>query len=759
MKTSLLIISLVLSSLSAFAADYFWIGGHGDWSDLNHWATSSGGSTLHIQLPGSSDDVYFDSNSFTGLGQVVTLDLNPIQVGNFNATGVQFFPTMSAVNFGDAMEVNGSFIMPAEMQRNMGTVRMMAESGEFNIETGGQHMGGSSFLELNGAGNFFLIDDLHVNFLYINDGTLYTNGWDLNINLRIAVYDSGSGSLNLGTSNVSVRVVELYDVADIDADEATITLQNPGFVPSQGDFHGAGAHFHRLVCQHSNQLFNDNSFDIFEALPGSVVTFEAGSTQTAGEIILLGTSNGNITLQSSITGVQTTLSQDSGEVNAEYLVLKDNNATGGATFNAITTINLGNNTGWNIDENLPENYYWVGGTGFTSDLSHWATSSGGSEFHTESPGQLDDLIFDENSFGSSSDVVTINSDATFNNLWMSNLPPDVQILASNSAIQLFVHGSVQFDEGIVIELGTVHLVGTSGDLTIEGNGSYTGDGSLFKIEAGGIYTLINDLNLGGLDINSGGLISDGNSIELNSNLVTNGADQILLDITNSTLTCRGWRPSSMTALYFFEGSEIRVITDFYSNNRDYNIVRLLAGTSIGFFEDCTISELILEPGSNVEFEGGTSITLDELSIIGTSDEMIEIYSDEPGNTYYFSKSSGSVDAYFMNISDNHAIGGATFTAHDSNLISGVSGWNIPISVRENTESGIKIYPNPSHDLVQVESNFTGNLLIHDSQGRVVHSELITKYGFITIDISSLAIGTYYLNLENSGFKTLALLKN
>ncbi|HNR20081.1 MAG TPA: hypothetical protein PKL45_08870, partial [Bacteroidia bacterium] len=41
----------VLSLNKANAADYYWVGGTGNWSDVSHWATTSGGSTFHTQPP------------------------------------------------------------------------------------------------------------------------------------------------------------------------------------------------------------------------------------------------------------------------------------------------------------------------------------------------------------------------------------------------------------------------------------------------------------------------------------------------------------------------------------------------------------------------------------------------------------------------------------------------------------------------------------------------------------------------------------
>ena len=55
-------------------------------------------------------------------------------------------------------------------------------------------------------------------------------------------------------------------------------------------------------------------------------------------------------------------------------------------------------------------YYWVGGTGNWSDYgNHWATNSGGFVFHTTTPGPVDDVFFDGNSFLVLNDTVFIDS--------------------------------------------------------------------------------------------------------------------------------------------------------------------------------------------------------------------------------------------------------------------------------------------------------------------------------------------------------------
>ena len=58
-------------------------------------------------------------------------------------------------------------------------------------------------------------------------------------------------------------------------------------------------------------------------------------------------------------------------------------------------------------------YYWVGNSGNWSEFSiHWATNSGGSQMHTSSPTISDNVIFDENSFNSSS-IINLDEDIMY----------------------------------------------------------------------------------------------------------------------------------------------------------------------------------------------------------------------------------------------------------------------------------------------------------------------------------------------------------
>ena len=51
----------------------YWVGEGGNWSDPNHWSNTSGGTSSGC-IPSPYDNVFFDTNSFSGNGQMVTIN-------------------------------------------------------------------------------------------------------------------------------------------------------------------------------------------------------------------------------------------------------------------------------------------------------------------------------------------------------------------------------------------------------------------------------------------------------------------------------------------------------------------------------------------------------------------------------------------------------------------------------------------------------------------------------------------------------------
>ena len=123
MKKPVTLFIALLTCACSYAQDYYWVGGSGNWSDFaTHWATSSGGSTFHTQAPTSTDNVYFDANSFTGTSQIVTLDVYAY-CNDMDWTGVTNFPTVTG-NSNDLF-MYGSLTMAADMSADLNNIRFL----------------------------------------------------------------------------------------------------------------------------------------------------------------------------------------------------------------------------------------------------------------------------------------------------------------------------------------------------------------------------------------------------------------------------------------------------------------------------------------------------------------------------------------------------------------------------------------------------------------------------------------------------------
>ncbi|MBK7966149.1 MAG: T9SS type A sorting domain-containing protein [Bacteroidetes bacterium] len=71
-RLHLTIICLLIVGSSS-AANYYWIGGSGNWNDLPHWSSTSGGIATYSNPPSPNDDVFIDNNSGFSAGDSLNL--------------------------------------------------------------------------------------------------------------------------------------------------------------------------------------------------------------------------------------------------------------------------------------------------------------------------------------------------------------------------------------------------------------------------------------------------------------------------------------------------------------------------------------------------------------------------------------------------------------------------------------------------------------------------------------------------------------
>jgi hypothetical protein len=598
----LVLLSLMVSA-ELYATDYYWVNGTGNWSDFSsHWATTSGGNVYHVQVPQSIDHVIFDANSFSGPGQVVTIDQTIVNCGNMDWTNVQNNPTLLGTGV-NTLKIFGSLTFVSGMTLNFrGPVSFEAGTSGQTIKMAGKKFGGS--ITFNGVGGGWALLDAFETTTD-NSGTISLNNGSLQTNSHSVtgfVFNSASGntrSLSLGSSviNLWAYTPAFWNVTapGMTLDAGTSTIIGNGFFGGfSPTFNGGGLTYYNLIFANTsaqpgtvngNNTFNDitfnsvdpgytgtlngnntinnvlfkgngsvtgnntinnltftltgnigagtntftsnvvflqngnitsnNTFNNLTFSPGYTYTLSAGRTQTInGLFSATGNCGGLIAINSATQGNQSSISIAAGTVNVAYVNLKDMAAIGGATFNAPNSIDLGNNTGWNITSPVSKNLYWITNAGNWSDGNHWALSSGGSPSGC-APTPVDNVFFDVNSFSAASQTVTVDVPTAYcrNMTWTGALFNPT--FASDKALK--IHGSITLISGMSLNhSGPVSFEAITTGQTITSAGKKFG-GSITFNGVGGGWALLdafetNTANSGTISLNNGSLQTNSHSV-------------------------------------------------------------------------------------------------------------------------------------------------------------------------------------------------------------------------------------------------------
>lgn len=254
MKKTALALFILILSFTGRTADYYWnpdiMAGNIDWSNLNNWFTTSGGSVNHTSLPGPADDVYWDSNT---LLPAMTIDI-PAQCHHFIVTGsFSLPPEMNAMTL-CPLEIFGSFSVPSDMT--------MACHLVFTSTSAGNTINANNYLatndpfdvvtvEFNGiGGEWTLLDDFRVSWITFTSGSLITQ--NNNITTKVIDFDGNNNkSVDFGTSTITLIDDAGFQAnannLTLDADEAVFYLRS-GPNPIAIEFIGGTGHtYHRVV--------------------------------------------------------------------------------------------------------------------------------------------------------------------------------------------------------------------------------------------------------------------------------------------------------------------------------------------------------------------------------------------------------------------------------------------------------------------------------------------------------------------------------
>ncbi|MCD4735575.1 MAG: hypothetical protein K8R53_05995, partial [Bacteroidales bacterium] len=592
---------------SGTGTDYFWVGGTGSWNDPAYWASTSGG-VGGAGVPTILDNVFFDANSFTAPGQVVTIigdASHNANCLNMDWTGTTNDPELAGAAT-EFLKIYGSLTFISNMSFNfLGKVYFEATDPGHTVTCAGLILDINDIYFNGDGGEWTLQDELNVGDerVYLNYGTLITNDqpvfadrfYSSTTNTRTLILGSsvltiaensvsavtingtnltmdagtslikltsvtggmnctGTGTLafnNLiceaitGTSEIrnlngSFNTIVFNSAGELEDGNTvdSITFYGNGTIRDDNnninylEFNAIGTinndgTYGEVYMGGDGSITNDNTFGTLEFTAGNVYTLTYNKTQIIqNDLIANGSCTEPITIQSSSAGNQTTISKTSGTITINRVSLQDNNATGGATFIANNTLDLGNNTGWTINPVSSEDLYWVGGTGDWDDVNHWAATSGGAGGYCL-PSQIDNVIFDINSFTQTGQAVYINiTDAECQDMDWSGAAFSPTFTALSNTYNLHIYGSLILNPSMNLAFsGLVYFDGVStskATFNILMEGHHFNNNVYFNGD-GGEWVLLDEFSTGtsNLILNYGTLNTNDQIVDCNRFISTN----------------------------------------------------------------------------------------------------------------------------------------------------------------------------------------------------------------------------------------------
>jgi hypothetical protein len=321
--------------------DYYWVEGSGNWSDVSHWATTSGGNTKFSCVPNQYNNVIFDANSFSTNGQEVLLDIEAA----CNGMDWSAIDQNVSLNFDQSqtMNVYADLTLSSRLTSNV-NFYLLADYVGVDITSNGADLS-SSRITLNGqpTASFILQDSLYVNKLYINTGDFNSNGKKIVAENNIVFgADLTSYDISISNSWIETKGITFSALSSFSVTGSHITV-------SGGSFEPAGLTFDKVTLDGWVNVTNAATIALRDITDSSVVTLQSLKTLELDSLIIQGQSDRMITLKSSNSGIQSTINMSStAYVAGEYLNIRDNNAAGGGTYKAVASVDNGNNTGWDF---------------------------------------------------------------------------------------------------------------------------------------------------------------------------------------------------------------------------------------------------------------------------------------------------------------------------------------------------------------------------------------------------------------------------
>jgi gliding motility-associated-like protein len=571
MKKILYLIFCFLLTLSLNAADYYWIGGSGSWSNISNWATTSGGVVTHNTAPSAEDNVIFDANSFTAPNQVVSLDGDIAFCRDMRwETGTQGAIFSAAATA--TLNVFGGLALSAEMNFDFqGNVRFQGNNPGSVIDMAGQNFLRDVTFEGTGAAWSLSSNLQATGTIFFFSGQLVSNGSNIICERFYASIYSNGALLDLNQSTITLTGIDQaftatpYTLAIIGGTSNYFALEQAEFIlnGSQATYRHSvyglaqarvGAvnfrsetgnanivtdaslplNLGKLDIQNNALIRPELRLDSLILGGGKQFEFQAGSTVRLDFLSVEGTCEEPVLLQSNESGRFVNFISNTGPVMADFVSIQDIHASGAATFTANNAVDLGNNNGWTINSKSYSELYWVGGTGMWDDPANWSFTSGGpGGACIPTPGE--DVIFDANSFANVMDIVMINVENAYCRDMRWEGPIGMPSINGSMDENLRVFGSLDLSPAMTFAFeGDMYFQGqTQGQTITTANQTFQKD---VTFSGSGGWILQDSLKLlQDLYFQSGYLNTNDQAVNL-ARFFSQEAGQRRLELTNSTIS-------------------------------------------------------------------------------------------------------------------------------------------------------------------------------------------------------------------------------
>jgi len=340
------------------------------------------------------------------------------------------------------------------------------------------------------------------------------------------------------------------------------------------------------------------------------------------------------------------------------------------------------------------NRYWVGGTGTWNGTSttNWSASSGGAS-GASVPTLSDSVFFDANSnTGTAAFTVTLAT-ATANCLDFDATAVD-GVMTMAGAVNINIYGNFLLPATNFIRTytGNTSFTAVTTGKTVDFNGTSWASNITFNGVGGG-WTLSNPMiTTGNIQLTNGSFNSNNKNVTCavfnfnNVNIKTLTLGTSIVTITGGTSTT-GFVGAANNTTYSVASSTIVFSnTGCFSGGisaplgNQFGTITMSAaggtlylGTGATTLARCTILNNTVQP-CTITNACTTSFTVDTFSVNGTAGNLVTLNSNTAGTARTINKTSGTTNAYYMNIQDSTATGG-TWNAYNSTNSGNNTSWN------------------------------------------------------------------------------------